>query len=117
MDMHPPTDLELESYPHVFFTSDNSWDPTSLDHEYSVLDMENITDEDHIPSFESHLVNAYGEIPIFDVNFSQVTNSAHDFNRFRPYFGYVPSKRIQKTLDNSTQFCRLDARLPLRKHF
>ena len=79
MDMHPPTDLELESYPHVFFTSDNAWDPSSLDHEYSVPDIQNLTDEDHVPSFESQLVNNYGEIPIFDINFSHVTKSAHDY--------------------------------------
>ena len=35
VDMHPPTDLEMESYPHVIFTSDVTWDPSSLDHEYT----------------------------------------------------------------------------------
>jgi hypothetical protein len=32
-------------------------------------------------------------------------------------FGFVPTKRIQKTIENTTQFCRLDARLPQRKLF
>ena len=33
MDMHPPSDYELENYPHVTFTSDMTWDPTILDEE------------------------------------------------------------------------------------
>ena len=103
MDMHPPTDLELESYPHVIFTSDTPWDPTSLDHEYNVPDMENLTEEDHIPSFEPNQVTAYGELPQYLVHYNKVTTSAHDFNRLRPYFGYVPTKRIQKTMDHTTQ--------------
>jgi hypothetical protein len=48
---------------------------------------------------------------------NHVTPSQHDFNRLNPHFGFVPSKRIQKTNEHTTQYCRLDARLPLRKHF
>eukprot|EP00977_Amphora_coffeiformis_P013370 scaffold3487_cov107-Amphora_coffeaeformis.AAC.2 len=28
--MHPPTDEELEKFPHVFLTSDANWDPRIL---------------------------------------------------------------------------------------
>ena len=31
MDMHPPSDEEMESLPHVVFTSDKEWDPHNLD--------------------------------------------------------------------------------------
>ena len=34
LDMSPPTDSELDSLPHVFFTSDSPWDPSTLDGEY-----------------------------------------------------------------------------------
>jgi hypothetical protein len=34
-----------------------------------------------------------------------------------PNFGFVPSLRIQHTLDNTPQFAWLDTLLPLRKHF
>ena len=34
MDMHPPSDKEFDSLPHVIFTSDVPWDPSSLDHEW-----------------------------------------------------------------------------------
>ena len=40
IDMRKPDDDEFERYPHVFFTSDAQWDPTELDDEYDVSDME-----------------------------------------------------------------------------
>ena len=33
-----PNDQELETYPHVFFTSPDTWDPSLLDHEFSPED-------------------------------------------------------------------------------
>jgi hypothetical protein len=47
----------------------------------------------------------------------KITPAQHDFNRIKPNFGFAPYKRIQKKIEQTTQFCRLDARLPLRKHF
>ena len=35
MDMSIPTDDDLAKYPHVFITSDATWDPTILDDEYN----------------------------------------------------------------------------------
>jgi hypothetical protein len=50
MDMSPPTDSDMDAYPHVFFTSDINWDPNSLDDEYTIDDMERVPKE-HVPSF------------------------------------------------------------------
>jgi hypothetical protein len=36
-DMHPPSDHELDTYPHVFFTSDETWNPTIMDQECDIL--------------------------------------------------------------------------------
>ena len=33
-----PNDQELETYPHVFFTSPDTWEPSLLDHEFSPED-------------------------------------------------------------------------------
>jgi hypothetical protein len=33
-DMRPPTDAEMNKYPHVFITSDAPWDPSVLDTEF-----------------------------------------------------------------------------------
>ena len=51
------------------------------------------------------------------VHLNNVNPKQHDFNRHKPDFGFVPANRIQKTIEHTTQFCRLDNRLPLRKHF
>ena len=32
--MSPPTDYEMEMYPHVFITSDAPWDPSVLNDEF-----------------------------------------------------------------------------------
>jgi hypothetical protein len=146
MDMYPPSDSELDTLPHVFFTSDTQWDPTILDHEYQVEDLD-IGPDDHIPTFGHPLVDPYGEFvsrecamhattqlsaqtitklePLGEyvdrtlllVHNNNVTPKQHDFTRLKPHFGFVPAQRIQKTLENTTQFRRMDARLPLRKHF
>jgi hypothetical protein len=41
MDMHPPSDHEMEAYHHVIFTSDYAWDPATLDLEFTVHDIDN----------------------------------------------------------------------------
>jgi hypothetical protein len=34
MDITYPTTEDIETYPHVYFTKDSTWDPTILDDEY-----------------------------------------------------------------------------------
>ncbi len=34
MAMYPPTDEEMDKYPHVFFTADSSWDPRCFHNEF-----------------------------------------------------------------------------------
>ena len=36
MPMQPPTDDELDNLPHVIITSDDTWDPTVLDHSIDI---------------------------------------------------------------------------------
>ena len=40
-----------------------------------------------------------------------------DYIKLRPNFGFAPIDRIKHTLSNTTQYARMDTRLPLRKHF
>jgi hypothetical protein len=61
MDMCPPTDLDYNTYPHVFLTSDSVWDPTSFDDEYTPDGME--TEElDTVPDYGMDRVNNFGEL-------------------------------------------------------
>ena len=57
MDMHPPSDYELENYPHVTFTSDMTWDPTILDEEEPF----EIEDDQSEPPYGEDDINDFGE--------------------------------------------------------
>ena len=85
IDMHPPTDHELHTYPHVFFTSDDAWNPQNLDHEYNIDDLD-ITDDDHIPSFGNEDVNDYGE---FNTRECSTHLISHHQDNFETYHSYV----------------------------
>ena len=121
MDMSPPTQHELDCYPHVFFTADTEWHPQSISDEYPVSSLE-LTEEDMLLSdYHPNSINSYGELLPFsreqDVHFRNVKPLPMDLDKLSPNFGFVPSQRIQHTLDHTTRFARLDTRLPLRKHF
>jgi Reverse transcriptase (RNA-dependent DNA polymerase) len=124
MDMSPPTDNDIATFPHIMFTADLPWDPSSLDDEYGPED-ELVDDEDTISDYHHDEVNDYGEL-MPEARSSNQTNRVaprvvhpkqHDFVRLKPNFGFVPVDRIRHTIDNTTQFARADARLPLRRHF
>ena len=143
MDMSAPNPTELNSYPHVLFTSDMPWDPQIIDHEYNVDDLIPPSDPDLLsPAYHPDTLNDFGDIttynvnstntntPIinivnepyglnatYDVQYRHVQQKIHDFSYLQPYFGYVPADRIRNTLKHTTQFARMDTRLPLRKHF
>ena len=40
-----------------------------------------------------------------------------DYNKLRPYFGWVDADTIKKTLENSTQWVVTPTRFPMRKYF
>ena len=41
--IHPPTSIDIDSYPHVVFTSPHRWDPTVLEHDI-ILELLEDTD-------------------------------------------------------------------------
>ena len=135
MDIMLPTDDDMELYPHVIFTSDTPWAPEHLDNEFSVNEID-VAEEDNCPAFGKDEISNFGDfilqesykletVPfedyvdkcIFTISEHKVKPKDQDFSRLRPNFGFIPEKRIQKTLENTTQFCRQDTRFPLRKHF
>ena len=40
-----------------------------------------------------------------------------DYNKSKPYFGWVNADTIKKTFENSTQWAMTSTRFPMRKHF
>jgi hypothetical protein len=60
MDMSPPTQEELDTYPHVFFTADMEWYPQIINDEYHV-DHLNLTEDDlQISDFHPDVLVVYG---------------------------------------------------------
>ena len=82
--MHPPTDHELDTYPHVFFTSDDTWNPQNLDHEYGIDDL-NITEDDNIPSFGHEEINDYGEFNTRECSTHLISHHNDNLEAFDDY--------------------------------
>ena len=55
-----PTDQDMDTYPHVFFTSPDEWDPSVLDHDPPHLDG---LDPSQVPDqpFRDPMFDAYGD--------------------------------------------------------
>jgi hypothetical protein len=41
----------------------------------------------------------------------------HDLSQLAPNFGFIPENRILKTIENTTQYGRVETRWPMRQHF
>ena len=148
MDMRPPTDEELNKYPHVFLTEDMPWDPRILDNEFTEDEFHDcLMPEDF--GFVDPRVNNYGELNLDHAQFvnncllqvqtnKQLTNNYEiystqqyaafpvackmkkkeiDLQPLRPNFGWAPTTRIGKTLENTTQFFHAVIHYPFKKHY
>ena len=71
MDMHVPTDDELAQLPHVLMTSDDPWDPHSLDSESDDLHFLNSEMDEGIEEDWVECSDDYGEV--FDEHELNVT--------------------------------------------
>lgn len=124
MDMYPPSDHELATLETIIFTSDADWDPTVLDNEVpdSILQDHGTRDlplPDQSPDDDlniySCIYHSHPNRPL-SINRSIIPNKPN-FQRLRPLFGWLPTTRIQHTLEHTTQWYRAEGRLPLRRHF
>ena len=60
----PPTDSDLEKYPHVMFMSTGEWDPSIQDHEFTEDDITSMSVGDSLELTEPlmhNLFDGYGE--------------------------------------------------------
>jgi hypothetical protein len=107
IDMSPPTPTEIDSYPHVFFTSYMEWNPQSIVDEYTVHHMD-LTDNDmEHNEYHPDTINAYGELLSVarqqGIHFRLQRRKHPDIEQLFPNFGLVPRLCIQHTLDHTTQ--------------
>ena len=144
LDQSKPSPDDLDTYPHVFFTSDTTWDPSVYDNEFTASDLE---DDCAVPSY-LHRVDEYGrvnhefahiDIELYDhaLAYDTLDPVSHpakkdlmlppaggfvlpkhpDYASLRPNLGWISADRVKATLQNTTQHYKADSRLPLRKHF
>ena len=116
-----PTDQDMDTYPHVFFTSPDEWDPSVLDHDPSPLDgldPSQVLDQ----PFGDPMFDAYGDFneriianlnilldaPPEDygsyiANLHQGSSQEPDWNALRPFFAWTSPSSIQDTFNVTTR--------------
>ena len=144
--LHKPTDKDLERYPGVHLTGPHEWDPSVLDYTHPSGDGEpswsNDSDERSVfdPNFDEfgdYTQRAIQTLSILDDSSPTlppcptfmanqhefrtyqhaITHEAPDYEKFRPYFGWVNVDTVQKTMEQSTQWgVSLPNTFPMKKH-
>ena len=125
-----PTDKDLERYPAVHLTGPHEWDPSVLDYTHPSGDGEppwsNDPDErfafdPHFDEFGDYTQRAIQTLSFLDDSTltpcptlitnqhvfrtyqHDVSHETSDYEKFRPYFGWVNVDTVQKTMEQSTQ--------------
>ena len=141
-----PTDQDLERYPAVHLTGPHEWDPSVLDYTHPSGDGEppwsNDPDERYAfdPNFDEfgdYTQRAIQTLSILDDSSSTLTPSSNylanqhdfrtsqhavnheapDYEKFRPYFGWVNVDTVQKPMEQSTQWgVSLPNTFPMKRH-
>ena len=141
-----PTDQDLERYPAVHLTGPHEWDPSVLDYTHPSDDREPSWSNDpaeryafdpNFDEFGDYTQRAIQTLSILDDSSSTLTPSSNyianqhdsrtyqhavkheapDYEKFRPYFGWVNVDTVQKTMEQSTQWgVSLPNTFPMKKH-
>ena len=141
-----PTDKDLERYPAVHPTGPHEWDPSVLDYTHPSADGEppwsNDSDErsafdpnfDEFGDYTQRVIQTLSILddssstltpcPTFMANQHEFRTYQHavnheppDYEKFRPYFGWVNVDTVQKTMEQSTQWgVSLPNTFPMKKH-
>ena len=141
--MGKPTDEELLKYPSVHLTSIHEWDPSVLDYSHPEGDGEPLwaCDPQHLdlldPNFDTHglytkrAINTLSSLAgvqqpppmAIPSSKSPIQACKHklkaetpDFDKYRPYFGWVNADTIRDTFKHTTQWGASVGTFPMRKH-
>ena len=123
-----PTDQDMDTYPHVFFTSPDELDPSVLDHDPPYLDG---LDPSQVPDqpFGDPMFDAYGDFneriianlnilldappedcgsyteisSVFTANLHQSSPQEPDWNALRPFFAWTSPSSIKDTFNVTTR--------------
>ena len=130
--LRPYTDEDWITLPHVIWTSDKNWNPTSIDHKVIDNDERGDNQTDQPENNSERLFNEIGDYiislqfnphPILDINKTDMILKRHhntsklegkvkppDYNVLRPYLLYVDNNTIRYTIDATTQYGRAISR-------
>ena len=127
-----PTDEDLNTFPHVLLTGPHEWDPSVLDYTHPTTAGDPTWAPDpsqcgsHDPridkfgSFKGRVHHTLTHSP-GNSNIAQhkhaIKTQPIDFEKLRPYFGWVNKHTIEKTFNKTTQWAVASTRYPMRKHF
>ena len=123
-----PTDQDMDTYPHVFFTSPDEWDPSVLDHDPPHLDG---LDPSQVPDqpFGDPMFDAYGDFneciianlntlldappeacgsyteisSVFTAHLHQSSPQEPDWNALCPFFAWTSPSSIKDTFNVTTR--------------
>ena len=123
-----PTDQDMDTYPHVFFTSPDEWDPSVLDHDPPHLDGLDPSQVPDLPfgdpmfdacgDFNKHIIanlntlldappgdcGPYTEISsVFTANLHQSSLQEPDWNALCPFFAWTSPSSIKDTFNVTTR--------------
>ena len=123
-----PTDQDMDTYPHVFYTSPDEWDPSVLDHDpphLDELDPSQVSDQ----HFGDPMFDAYGDFneriianlnilldappgdcgsytdisSVFTANLHQSSPQEPDWNALRPFFAWASRSSIKDNFNVTTR--------------
>ena len=123
-----PTDQDMDTYPHVFFTSPDEWDPSVLDHDpphLDGLDPSQVSDQ----HFGDPMFDAYGDFneriianlkilldappgdcgsytaisSVSKVHLHQSSPQEPDWDALRPFFAWTSPSSIKDTFNVTTR--------------
>ena len=127
MSMYPPSDKELDEFPHVTMTSADECDPDHYDYDSPTQDIplppvfeegktvdhyEQYSYDDHV---DASLCVCKGEVIIYKP--CGILPFKPDFTKLHPFFGWAPVSCICDTIHCTTQWYKAEGCLPMQRHY
>ena len=127
-----PTDQDLDQYPHVLLTSPHEWNHSVLDYSHSNTcgypswSPDPTARDQHDPRIDEcgnihtrniHTLSILSDTPTVSIKKHDQQPTNIDYDKLKPYFGWVNAETIKNTFENSTQWAVISTRFQMRKHF
>ncbi len=132
--MGKPTNDDLAKYPSVHLTSPHEWDPSVLDYEHSEDDPTWLTNPndrfmfdpkfDEFGDYNNRVILALdylADIPSpqvmsLSLNLHNRVPDKPNYEKLRPYFGWVNADVVKNTMDQTTQWGVSVDTIPMKRH-